>query len=48
VIRLKLIETVGKVQANTSGGVASGQSVAAIAATANARHAEESHNKCND
>jgi hypothetical protein len=38
VIRLKFIEAVSKVQANTSDGVASGQSDAVIKATANARH----------
>jgi hypothetical protein len=37
-IRLKFIEAVSKVQANTSDGVASGQSDAVIKATANARH----------
>jgi hypothetical protein len=38
VIRLKFIEAVSKVQANTSDGVAIGQSDAVIKATANARH----------
>jgi hypothetical protein len=38
VIRLKFIEAVSKVQANTSDSVASGQSDAVIKATANARH----------
>jgi hypothetical protein len=38
VIRIKFIEAVCKVQANTSDGVASGQSDTVIKATANARH----------